>query len=326
MKVRIDWFVAALVGTVLLAVVFPEFGARGGVLYPELTNKVGVALIFFLHGVGLSFASLKAGVYHWRLHLVVQTCTFVIFPLFGLALCLALRAAFGEDLAFGLFFLAALPSTVSSSVALTGAAGGNVAGALFNATLSSLLGVILTPLWVSALGGAQAVGMDTSAMIADLCRWLVLPLVLGQAARPALGRWMTGQKKRLQLLDRWTILFLVYTSMCDSVLAGVWQSHGLGSILIVVAASALMFFGVLAIAAQWARRLRFSDADRIAAMFCGSKKSMATGVPMAQVMFGGSPTLAVVVMPLLVYHTLQLIIAGALASRWAQRTGVDRHA
>ena len=162
MKSRVDWFLPGMVLATVLAWLFPDPGAAGGWMHPELLTKVGIALIFFLHGIALSFAALKAGTLRWPLHLVVQVSTFILFPLLGLALMRLLDARVAPDLALGCFYLCALPSTVSSSVALTSAAGGNVAGALFNATLSSLLGVFVTPLWIAfvlkATGVRQPLG------------------------------------------------------------------------------------------------------------------------------------------------------------------------
>lgn len=319
MKLKIDWFLGGLVGAVLFASVYPHLGARSGPLHPELTNKLGVALIFFLHGTGLSFQSLKAGTLHWRLHVLVQSCTFLVFPLLGLVAYRWGGHWFGSDLRMGVFFLCALPSTVSSSVAMTAAARGNVAAALFNATISSLLGVVLTPLWVSVVTSTASKGIPLGSVVMDLCRWLVLPLVLGQLLRPLLSGWAHRNKSRIHVVDRVTILFLVYTSFCDSVLVGVWTSHGFGTLGAVLIVSALLFFVVMGVSSLGAKALNFPEEDRIAAMFCASKKSMATGVPMAQLMFTDAATLGLVVLPILMYHSFQLIVAGVLASRWSRR-------
>ena len=149
MKFKPDWFLIGMVAATVLAWAWPDPGAAGGWMQPELATKAGVALILFLHGLALSFAALRSGALNWRLHLLVQGCTYLLFPLLGLALTAALASRISPELNLGLFFLCALPSTVSSSVAMTAVARGNVAGAVFNATLSSLLGVVLTPLWVA---------------------------------------------------------------------------------------------------------------------------------------------------------------------------------
>jgi len=299
---------------VALAWLFPDPGAKGGSLQPELVNKLGVSLIFFLHGLMLSFDALAAGTRRWRVHLLVQASTFALFPLLGLALLAAFRVRLGAELSTGLFFLCALPSTVSSSVALTAAARGNVAVAVFNATLSSLLGVVLTPLWLSLALGTAEHALPFGSVVLDLLLWLVLPLVLGQATRPLLGRWATSNHKRINVVDRLTILLLVYTSFCDSVKGGVWRS-GFTALAVSAAVSALLLAVALGLTWFAGRAMALERADRIAALFCGSTKSLASGVPMARLIFGAHPSLAFILLPIMIYHPLQLVVGGWLAGR-----------
>ena len=197
MKLKPDWFLISMVAATVLAWAFPSPGAAGGWMHPEVVTKAGVALIFFLHGVALSFHALKAGTLRWPLHLLVQSSTFVLFPLLGLMLNFALGDSVSAELKLGLFFLCALPSTVSSSVAMTATAHGNVAGAVFNATLSSLLGVFLTPLWVAFVLKSGGASQPIGPVILDLIRWLVLPLVVGQLCRPWVPRvrFMSSQTR-----------------------------------------------------------------------------------------------------------------------------------
>lgn len=302
----------------LLAWLLPEPGAKGGSLHPELVNKLGVALIFFLHGLTLSFQALAAGVRQWRLHLLVQGSTFLLFPLLGLALLVACSGRLTPELRTGLFFLCALPSTVSSSVALTAAARGNVAAAVFNATLSSLLGVVLTPLWLSVVLGASGQALPLGSVVLDLCIWLVLPLVVGQLARPVLGAWASAHKPQINIVDRLTILLLVYTSFCDSVVGGVWRS-GPTALFVSGGASALLLGVALTLTWLAGKLLGFERGDRIAALFCGSKKTLASGVPMARVIFGSAPSLAVILLPIMIYHPLQLVVGGWLAGRLSRQ-------
>lgn len=319
MKRRPDWFLPAMVLATLLAWAFPEPGAAGGWMQPERVTKAGVALIFFLHGLALSFPALRAGALNWRLHLLVQASTFLLFPLLGLALNAWLGGRLAFEVSLGLFFLCALPSTVSSSIAMTATARGNVAGAVFNATLSSLLGIVLTPAWVAwvmqATGGAPPV----LPVVLDLLRWLVLPLAVGQALRPLLGAWAARHRQRLGVVDRLTILLLVYTSFCDSFQQRVWTGHGLGQMALLVAACLGLFGLVLFITSGAARALGFSREDRIAAIFCGSKKTLASGVPMAKLIFGAHPALGLILLPIMIYHPLQLVICGVLAERWGRQ-------
>ena len=320
-KRRTDWFLPAMAAVVALAFIYPHAGARGGCLYPELLNKLGVSLIFFLHGAGLSFAALRAGSLRWRLHLVVQSTTFVLFPLIGLCALWALDGLVSRELAVGVFFLCALPSTVSSSVALTAAAHGNVPAAVFNATTSNLLGVFATPAWLGAMLGTMGQPLPVGSVILDLCLWLVLPLALGQLARPWLGGFITAHKKGVQVVDRATILLLIYTSFCDSVTAGIWAGQGLWTLLATLALCLLLLGLVMMVVQATTRAVGFPREDRITAVFCGSKKTLASGVPMAQLIFAGHPGLGVILLPLMLYHPLQLVVCGSLAARWAQGQG-----
>jgi sodium/bile acid cotransporter 7 len=224
-----------------------------------------------------------------------------------------------EALALGLLYLCALPSTVSSSVALTAAARGNVPVALFNATLSSLLGVFATPLWIGLLLKSAGQALPLGKVVLDLLIWLILPLLLGQLSRPLLAALLEPRRSRIAVVDRVTILLLVYTSFCDSVKAGVWSSSGPGPVLFSLLASAALLFSMLKAVGLACDALGFSREDRIATVFCASKKSLAVGVPMAQLMFGAHPGIALILLPIMVYHPLQLIVCGFLASRWAER-------
>ena len=319
MRVKPDWFLIGMVVAVTLAWACPGPGADGGWLHPELLTKGGVALIFFLHGLALSFAALKAGTLRWPLHVVVQTCTFVLFPVLGLLLLALAGRWISPELRLGFLYLCALPSTVSSSVAMTAAARGNVAAAVFNATLSSLLGVFLTPFWMGALmkadGGA---GLPLGKVIVDLVCWLVLPLLLGQLLRPLLGSWATRNKTLINKVDRTTILLLVYTSFCDSFKQHIWSAHGAGQLWLVLGVALGLFVLVMSVMSVAAGALKFSREDKIAAMFCGSKKTLASGVPMAKLIFGAHPGLGVILLPIMIYHPLQLVICGVLARRWAK--------
>ncbi|RFO97627.1 bile acid:sodium symporter [Rhodoferax lacus] len=318
-KFRFDWFMKGMVLVVALAFVWPGPGAQGGFLHPDVLNKVGIALVFFLNGLGLPLAALREGVSRWRVHLLVQLSTFLLFPLLGLALIKVSDGWMAPDLQLGFFYLCALPSTVSSSVALTAAARGNVPVALFNATLSSLIGVVLTPLWMAWAMGHEGTAFEVGPVVVNLLVWVVLPLVAGQAARPWLQHWAARHKPRLQIVDRVTILMLVYTSFSDSVQQGIWHSYGWTVLLQTVLLGSALFFVVLGLTNLVSRRMGLPDEDRIAAVLCGSKKTLASGVPMAHLIFGANPALGLILIPIMIYHPLQLAICGVLAQHWAAR-------
>lgn len=308
-----------MIVAIILACLFPTPGAKGGFLHPEILVKVGVALIFFLHGVALSFDKLKAGTLRWPLHLIVQLGTFLVFPLLGLVLLAVFGRFLPANLHLGFFYLCALPSTVSSSVAMTAAARGNVPVAVFNATLSSLIGIFLTPLWIGLVVGTSGGSLPLGKVILDLVLWLLLPLVVGQLSRPILGAWAQNHKSLINTVDKGTILLLVYTSFCDSVVDGVWTKNGWGVLVPAFAGSILLFGIVFSAMRAVCARLKIAPEDSAAVIFCGTKKTLASGVPMAHLIFGANPGLGLILLPILIYHPLQLAICGWLASRWAKR-------
>jgi sodium/bile acid cotransporter 7 len=261
---------------------------------------------------------MRAGVLNWRLHHVVQGFTFLVFPLIGLALMAGLDGHVAADLKLGVFYLCALPSTVSSSVAMTATARGNVAGAVFNATLSNLIGIFLTPLWVAVVMKTTGRSVPLGFVILDLFRWLVLPLAVGQALHPWLGGFAVRHKAKIGLVDRGTVLLLVYTSFCDSFKQDVWSGHGSGQVVLVGGVCTALFVLVVVLTTVTARALGLAREDRVAAVFCGSKKTLASGVPMAKVIFGTHPGLGLILLPIMIYHPLQLIVCGLLAQRWGR--------
>ncbi|CAL4867805.1 hypothetical protein MMA231_02072 [Asticcacaulis sp. MM231] len=321
MRFKFDPFLTGMVVAILLAALFPSFGAEGGALHPELVTKLGVALIFFLNGALMSFAALKDGVMRWRLHLIIQSATFLLFPLIGLAFLTLTGPLISPDLRLGFFYLCAIPSTVSSSVAMTAAARGNVPVAVFNATISSLIGIFITPLWMSLLLKSSGQHLDIMAVFIDLMLWLALPLFIGQVMSPLIGTWLEKHRKWAQTADRGTILLLVYTSFCDSFARHIWSSNSLSTLALVMAATLGLFFLVLLLLWKACDTFHIAPAFRAAVVFCGTKKSLATGVPMASLLFAGHPSgLGLILLPIMLYHPLQLLICTPLANYWAKET------
>lgn len=311
----------AMVAAVALASVRPEWGHSEGVLHLGRVTDIGVFLLFFLHGMGLSTDSLKKGAAQWRLHLLVQLCTYVLFPLWWALWAGVLGRAVPHDLLMGFFYLAVLPSTVSSSVAMTAMARGNVAAAVLNASLSTLLGVVLTPLLASLVfsGAADGQAMDVGDTMLKVAKMLLLPFVLGQLLRPVVGAWFQKVKPWTTKVDRTVILLLVLSSFSDSVADGLWSKHGLGLMAMTAVGVCLFLFPFLWLTKRIAKALNFPVEDEIVAVFCGSKKTLASGVPMAKLLFGGNPALGVLVLPIMFYHQLQLFVCSVMARRYAER-------
>jgi sodium/bile acid cotransporter 7 len=314
-----EWFLGGMIGAVLLASLLPDLGKSGGGLHGDQLANIGIAIVFFLHGLGISLQHLKDGLARWRVHVFVQLCTFAVFPLIWIASYALVGRWLPEGLALGFCYLCALPSTISSSVAMTGLARGNVPAAIFNATLSSLLGIVLTPLLVAAFAGVDGHWLSFTDAVLGIARLLLLPLLLGQALRPVLHAWHARYKRYTNLLDRWVILMLVYTAFCDSVSSGLWRDNGLGTLAVALLGAGLILALVLGLSTWLVRRLAFPVEDEIAAVFCGSKKTMASGVPMAKLLFGAHPALGLILLPIMLYHQLQLFVCSLLAARYARR-------
>ena len=315
----VDWFLLGMVAAVGLASVAPDWGRSDGPLRMGQVTDVGVFVLFFLHGMGLSTDNLKSGASRWKLHLLVQSCTYVLFPLWWALGALLLGPWISRDLLMGFFFLAVLPSTVSSSVALTAAARGHVAAAVLNATLSTLLGVFLTPLLVSLVMGADSGALDVGSTMLKVAQMLLLPFVLGHLLRPWLAAWFAKVKPITSVFDKAVIVLMVWSAFSDSVADGLWTRHGPLLLAQAVVGSLIFLLPMLWFTRRAARALGFDVEDEIVAVFCGSKKTLASGMPMAKLLFGGSAAMGVLVLPIMIYHQIQLFVCAVMARRYAAR-------
>jgi sodium/bile acid cotransporter 7 len=315
-----DWFLAGMVASVVVASLAPGLARSGGLLHVDRLSDLGIFAIFFLHGVALSTERLKQGLARWPVHLVVQAFTFVVFPVIGVALAVGADRWLPHDLMLGFLYLCVLPSTVSSSVAMTSLARGNVPASIFNATVSTLIGVFMTPLLVSLLIGEAGGGGSLTSMITKVAALLLLPFAVGQVLRPLVGTWFARWKPWTNIIDRGVILLLVWGAFSDSVADGLWSNHGIGMIAMTLLVSAAILGLVLTLSRTAARQCGFNTEDEITTVFCGSKKTLASGVPMAKVIFGATPALGVIVLPLMFYHQLQLFVCSMLAQRYARRS------
>ncbi|MCY1269194.1 hypothetical protein D9M68_203660 [compost metagenome] len=312
-----DNFTLALIATVAAASLLPCTG-QVAVVFSWITNA-GIALLFFLHGAKLSRQAVIAGATHWRLHLLVFCCTFVLFPILGVLLKPLLSPLVTPELYLGMLYLCALPATVQSSIAFTSLARGNIPAAVCSASASSLIGVFLTPLLVQLLMGVHGdTGMSPLDAIGKIALQLLAPFIAGQMLRGWIGGWVERHKPVLRYVDQGSILLVVYTAFSAAVVQGLWRQIPLPALAgLVIACCVLLALALLA-TSLLGRRLGFSREDRITIVFCGSKKSLATGVPMAQVLFAGG-TIGVILLPLMLFHQIQLMVCAALAQRYAQR-------
>jgi sodium/bile acid cotransporter 7 len=311
-----DNFTLALIGTLVLASLLP---CRGAALeaVDHLTN-VAIAVLFFLHGAKLSRQAVIAGASHWRLHALVLLSTFVLFPLFGLALKPLLLPLVTPTLYAGILFLCTLPSTVQSSIAFTAIAKGNVPAAVCSASASSIIGIFVTPVVVSLVLSSHVGSGSAWRTIGAIALQLFVPFVCGQFLRPVIGGWLERNESIVGVVDQGSILLIVYSAFSEAVGEGLWHQvppSALAGLLVadgVLLAAALITTGLVS---KW---LGFERADRVTIVFCGSKKSLSYGITMAKVIFA-SHDVGAAVLPLMLFHQIQLMVCAALAQRWGRR-------
>ena len=319
--IKSNLFLLGLAGVAILAWLEPDAGAQGGVFRSEFTRQAAVCLIFFVQGLALPSEDFQRGLRQMKLHGFVQGWNYLGFPLLALGLLALFDEALRPEIRFGFLYLAILPTTISSSVFFTAAAKGNVAGSVFNASISNLLGVLLTPAAAALLLFSKVEGTAALApMFWRLCRLIVLPAIVGQMLRLFLKTRLSNVRHWFPKITTASIFFIMYCTFCDGVKSAAWERLGWGAVgeSLALAAAMLMLGAVLVWRSSgW---LQFDRPSRTAAFFCASQKSLATGVPMAHSIFpvesvNGLPDVGVIVLPLLCYHPLQL----AMAAHWAGR-------
>lgn len=309
-----DNFTIALLVTVALATFLPCTG-QTAVVFGNITT-VAIGALFFLHGAKLSREAVVAGAMHWRLHLLVLASTFVLFPLLGLALRPLALTFLTPDLYMGILFLCALPSTVQSSIAMTAMARGNVPAAICSASASNFIGIFLAPILVGLLVAKGAESKSSVDAVLSIVMQLLLPFLAGQFLRRWIGRWVDRHKATLKYVDQGSILLVVYTAFSEAVSEGLWHTISVETLVALGLISLLLL--ALGISTFVSRRLGFNKEDEIAIVFCASKKSLASGVPMAKVLFS-TRSLGMVILPLMLFHQIQLMICAVIAQRYARR-------
>lgn len=308
----LDPFTLTLICTVLLASYFPAQGSFVG--FFEGLTTAAIALLFFMHGAKLSREAIVSGGSHWRLHLWVMCSTFVLFPLLGVLFTWWAPVNVSPEIYSGFLYLCILPATVQSAIAFTSIAGGNVAAAVCSASASSLLGIFLSPLLVGMLMHVHGASGNLQ-QVGSIMLQLLVPFILGHLSRPWIGGWVARNKKWIGKTDQTSILLVVYSAFSEAVTHGIWHKVGVGSLLFIAVASLVLLGIVIAVNIFVARRLGFSKADEITIVFCGSKKSLANGIPMANILFPVA-TVGMMVLPLMIFHQLQLMICAVMARRY----------
>ena len=313
MKFKIDPFIVALLTTVAAATLLPCHGSFAMVM--GWVTDAAIALLFFLHGAKLSREAVLAGLGAWRIHGLVFAATFILFPVMGLLLQVLGRGWLNPLISSGILYLCLLPSTVQSSIAFTSIGKGNVPAAVCSASASNLIGIFVTPFLVSLLLGGKGVGLSWSSVEA-IALQLLAPFILGHLSRPftagLIARWSSVVNK----VDRGSILLVVYTAFSAAVIQGLWHKFSPSDLALTVVLNAVILALALVITTWSARRLHFSRADEVTVVFCGSKKSLASGVPMAGVLFPPA-ILGPMILPLMLFHQMQLMACAVLAQRYA---------
>ncbi len=318
-----DLFVPAIGLVVLLAWLNPAAGGKNSPLPLDSIGTVGVGLIFFFYGLKLSFKKIREGLSNYKLHLLVQASTFLLFPILVLP-WYPLAVQQGHELLFlSLLFLAALPSTVSSSVLMVSIAGGNIPAAIFNASISGLLGVFITPLWLSPFLKTQMQAFSFGQVYFKLFIEILLPVAAGLTLQARLGKYIQAHAARLGMFDKAVILLIIYRSFCHSFETGIFGRAGVAELLLIGLLVGLIFVFMYFITGKLALTLKFSAEDRITARYCGTKKSLVHGTVFSKILFPASMPLGYLLLPLMLYHALQIFVISILASRRRQISGGD---
>lgn len=314
-----DKFSSLIFAMLVLATLLPISGQAAH--YFNILTNVAIALLFFLHGAKLSREAVIAGITHWRLHLFIFAATFVMFPLLGFLLKPIIEPLLGSSLYLGILYLCLLPSTVQSSIAFTSIAKGNVPAALCSASASNIIGMFLTPVLVSWLITQQHVEHQSSNFGAatNIILLLFVPFVLGQLLRSTMQPFLKKHASSVKLVDQGSILMVVYSAFSEAVIEGIWHQVSSSTLIyLLIVCSGLLAIMMLLIHFS-SKKLGFNSADQITILFCGSKKTLASGVPMAKILFAGQP-FGLILLPLMLFHQIQLITCGILAQKFSKKT------
>lgn len=317
-KLKIDSFVLAILISVVVAYFLPQLGSRESSVNLDLINSLGISLIFFFYGLSLDNAAIANGLKNWKLHVSVQLSTFLLFPLVVLPFYPMFKDTSYELLWLAFLFMAALPSTVSSSVVLVSMAKGNLPAAIFNASISGILGVIFTPLWLLPFAHKTDVAFDFSAIYLQLTTEIVIPLALGLLLRRFLAKLALKYKKELDLFDKSIILLIVYKSFVHSFEDKIFSSINLLSLIVLITVVLLLFFFIYNLTGKISQWLKFNHADQITNQYCGTKKSMVHGAVFSEALFGSSSVVGILLLPLMFYHAFQILIISIFASKEAE--------
>lgn len=318
-KIKIDPFVYAIVSAVFLSYLIPFFGNKE-LVKPILleVSSIGISLIFFFYGLKLNYTIIKEVVKNWRVHLIVQCATFLLFPLLVLLIYPFIKTDLAHTLWLSVFFLAVLPSSVSASVVMVAVAKGNVPVAIFNASLSGIIGILITPIWMSYFIDVQTMEFDFNEIYFNLVTEIIVPLALGIVLQRYIGGWAIRNTEKISMFDKSIILIIVFKSFSESFLEGIFKTIGFSDMAILILSVIFLFWLVYYIIKFVCFRLNINREDSIAIQFCGSKKSLIHGSVMSKIMFANLPFVGIMLLPLMLFHGFQIVFVSFIAAKRAK--------
>ena len=317
----LDRFTILLFVMVILASILPVSGHAAEIF--SVITTAAIAVLFFLHGAKLSREAVMQGLTHWKLHGLVFAITFAVFPILGLLAKPILVPVLGQELYWGFLFMCFLPSTVQSSIAFTSVARGNVAAAVCSASFSNIIGMFITPIMVAFfILGQTSHGFDPTSSIIQITLLLLVPFILGQILRPYVFPHMQKRPKIVKVFDQGSILMVVYGAFSSAVVAGLWSQISMSTLMLLILACSVLLTLIMLLSLYIPKWLGFNAADQKTIFFCGSKKTLASGVPMAQILFIGQP-IGMIVLPIMIFHQIQLMVCGVIANYWSKQSEQD---
>ncbi|WP_320019077.1 bile acid:sodium symporter family protein [Labilibaculum manganireducens] len=315
MKIKIDKFVLSIIAVISIAYIFPDWGTHESKIPIDTISAIGISLIFFFYGLKLSPTKLKEGIKNWKLHLLIQSSTFLIFPLLILVFRPFIQNEEQKIIWLAFFFLAALPSTVSSSVVMVSIAKGNIPAAIFNASISGIIGVVITPLWMGLFVQSAQTDFNFTDIYLKLIVQIILPVIMGVLLQRFFGEFAQKHNKHLTLFDKSIILLIIYKSFAASFEENIFSSVSIWDLLLLVIAVLLLFCLMFFFTGFLSKEMEFNTEDQITAQFCGTKKSLVHGTVFSKIIFGNIASIGIILLPLMLFHALQLLIISIVASK-----------
>lgn len=316
---KIDKFVLAIIAIVIISYLFPQWGSENSSIPLDTIGSIGISLIFFFYGLKLSPSKITNGLKNWKLHLLIQLSSFLFFPLIVILFYPLIQSEKPELLWLSFLFLAALPSTVSSSVVMVSIAKGNIPAAIFNASISGLIGIAVTPLWIGLFLKNSSADYDLSEIYLKLLTEILVPIIFGLLLQRFFGKYTEKYNRYLTLFDKSVILLIIYKSFAESFEKKVFNSVGITDFLLIAVIVFVLFFLVYYLIGFTAKKLSFSKEDQITAQFCGTKKSLVHGTVFSKVLFPTTFPIGVLLLPLMLFHAIQIFIVSIIASKLSKR-------